>query len=290
LSVSSGSLAFGSVTLNTTSTQTLTLTSSGTAAVTVNSATLSGAGFTMSGAAFPATLNPGASISLQVNFKPTVAGSASGSITISSNSNTGGTATVSLSGSGTSTNSVLSLSTNSLSFGNDSVGTPITQSVTLTSTGTSAVTVSAATITGAGFSLSGATFPVTLNPNVAIQVLVQFNPTAVGAASGTLSFSSNSTNGGTSVVSLSGNGTAVQHNVSLSWSAPANSPVQVADYNIYRAVGSSTSYQLLNSSSSTSFVDATVNANTTYAYYVTSVGTTGTESSPSSSVTASVPK
>jgi Abnormal spindle-like microcephaly-assoc'd, ASPM-SPD-2-Hydin len=290
LGVSSTSLAFGSVTLNTTSTQTLTLTSSGTAAVTVNSATLSGTGFTMSGAAFPATLNPGASISLQVNFSPTVAGSASGSITISSNSNTGGTATVSLSGSGTSTNSVLSLSANSLSFGNDSVGTAITQSVTLTSTGTSAVTVSAATITGAGFSFSGATFPVTLNPNVAIQVVVQFNPTAVGAASGTLSFSSNSTNGGTSVVSLSGNGTAAQHNVSLSWSAPVNSPVQVADYNIYRAVGGSTSYQLLNSSSSTSFVDATVNANTTYAYYVTSVGTTGTESSPSSSVTASVPK
>ncbi len=290
LSVGSASLAFGSVTLNTTSTQTLTMTSSGTAAVTVNSATLSGTGFTLSGATFPATLNPGASITLQVNFKPTIAGSASGSITISSNSNTGGTSTVTLSGSGTSTNSVLSLSTNSLSFGDDPVGTAITQSVTLTSTGTSAVTISAATITGAGFSLSGATFPLTLNPNIAIKVQVQFLPSVAGSVSGTLSFASNSTSGGTSVVSLSGKGTTVQHKVSLSWAAPVNSPVQVADYNIYRAAGGSNSYQLLNSSTSTSFVDLTVNANTTYAYYVTSVGTTGTESSPSNAVTASVPQ
>jgi Abnormal spindle-like microcephaly-assoc'd, ASPM-SPD-2-Hydin len=290
LSVSSGSLAFGNVTLNTTSTQTLTLTSSGTAAVTVNSAALSGTGFTMSGATFPVTLNPGTTVSLQVSFIPTVAGSASGSIIISSNSNTGSTATVSLSGSGTSTKPVLSLSTNSLSFGDDSVGTAITQSVTLTSTGTSAVTVSAATITGAGFSLPGTTFPVTLNPNIAINVQVQFDPTVAGTASGTLSFASNSTSGGTSVVSLSGNGTAVQHKVNLSWSAPVNSPMQVADYNIYRAAGGSNSYQLLNSSTSTSFLDLTVNANTTYAYYVTSVATTGAESSPSNSVTASVPK
>jgi hypothetical protein len=185
---------------------------------------------------------------------------------------------------------VLSLSTNSLSFGDDSVGTAITQSVTLTSTGTSAVTVSAATITGAGFSLPGTTFPVTLNPNIAINVQVQFDPTVAGTASGTLSFASNSTSGGTSVVSLSGNGTAVQHKVNLSWSAPVNSPMQVADYNIYRAAGGSNSYQLLNSSTSTSFLDLTVNANTTYAYYVTSVATTGAESSPSNSVTASVPK
>jgi fibronectin type 3 domain-containing protein len=152
------------------------------------------------------------------------------------------------------------------------------------------VTVSAATLTGAGFTFSGATFPVTLNPTIAITVQVQYNPTAAGASSGTLTFTSNSTSGSTSVVSLTGTGTAVQHQVSLNWTAPTNSPVQVADYNIYRATGTSSSYQLVNSSSNTSYVDPTVQANTAYSYYVTGVSGTGTESSPSNQVSVTVPK
>jgi hypothetical protein len=244
----------------------------------------------MSGATFPATLSPGQSLSLQVSFHPTVTGTASGSITISSNANSGSTSTVNLSGSGISPHPVLTLSTNGLSFGNDSLGTAVTQSVTLTSTGTSAVTVSAASLTGAGFTFSGATFPVTLNPNIAITIQVQFDPTILGTASGTLTFTSNSSTGGTSVVNLSGNGTAVQHHASLSWTAPVNSPVQVTDYNIYRATGSSSSYQLVNSSSTTSYVDSSVTANTAYTYYITSVSSTGTESTPSNKVTVTIPQ
>jgi hypothetical protein len=290
LTVSATALAFGNVTLTTTSTQSLKLSSSGTAAVTINSAALSGTGFTMSGAAFPATLNPGQSLSLQVSFTPTVTGAVSGTITVSSNSANGGTATVALSGTGAnSSNPVLSLSGTSLSFGNDPVGTAINQSVTLTSTGTSAVTVSGASITGAGFTFSGATFPVTLKPNIAVSIQVQFDPTVTGAVTGKLTFTSNSSSGPTSVVNLSGNGTVVQHEVNLSWSAPANSPMPVVDYNVYRATGTSTAYQLLGSANSTAYMDPNVQANTVYSYYVTSVGDTGTESRPSNQVTVTVP-
>src|SRR5450432_2364006 len=82
------------------------------------------------------------------NLTPTVTGAVSGIITVSSNSTNGGTATVALSGTGAnSSNPVLTLSGASLSFGDDPVGTAINQTVTLTSTGTSAVTVSAASIT-----------------------------------------------------------------------------------------------------------------------------------------------
>jgi len=292
LTLSASTLAFGNVHLNTISTKTLTLTSSGTAAVKVNSATLSGTGFAMSGATFPSMLNPGQTLTLQVSFDATVAGAASGKITISSNSSSGSTSTVGLSGSGTSsTNPVLSLSTTTLSFGSDPVGTADTLPVALTSTGTSAVTVSAASITGAGFTFSGATFPVTLNPNIAITTKVQFDPAAVGAASGTLTFTSNSTSGNTSVVRLSGTSTAVQHQVSLSWSAPVNSPVPVTGYNIYRATGSSTSFQLLNPSvgSQTTYIDLAVVTSTSYKYYVTSVDAAGTESIASNRVTVTIP-
>jgi hypothetical protein len=291
LTLSATTLAFGNVNLNTTATKVLTLTSSGTAALMINSVAVAGTGYAISGARFPATLNSGQAVTLQVSFDPAVAGAASGTITISSNSSTGNTATVSLSGTGTNpANPVLSLSSTTLNFGNDPVGTPVTLPVTLTSTGSSPVTVSAATLAGTGFTFSGATFPVTLNPTIAITIQVQYDPTATGTASGALTFSSNSTTGSTSTVNLSGNGTAAQHQVSLSWTAPANSHVPVTDYNIYRATGSSSSYQLLNSSTSTSFVDSSVQANTAYTYYVTSVSGSGTESSPSNQATLTTPQ
>jgi citrate lyase synthetase len=291
LTLSANALAFGSVTVKTTSTKTLTLTSSGTAALTISSAAVVGAGYAISGATLPATINPGQTVVLQVSFDPTVAGAVSGTITISSNSSTGATATVSLSGTGTTpTNPVLTVSTAALNFGDDPVGTTATLSVTLTSTGTSPVTVSAAGVTGAGFTFSGATFPVTLNPSIAISIQVQFDPTAVGAASGTLSFASNSTTGATSVVSLSGTGTAASHKVSLSWSAPVNSPVPVTGYDIYRATSGSTSFALLSSADTqTSYVDLSVVTGTTYTYYVTSVNSTGTQSAPSNQVTVTIP-
>lgn len=287
LTLSCSSLAFGNVKVNTVSTKSLTLKSTGRAAVKVNSATLSGAGFSISGITFPVTLNPGQTAKLQVSFDPTVAGAASGAIAISSTSSTGGSATLNLSGTGTSP--ILSLSTTSLNFGSDAVGTSVAVPVTLTSTGTSAVTVSAAKLTGAGFSFSGATFPVTLNPNIAITVQVQFDPTAVGTASGALTFSSNSSTGSTSAVNLSGTGTSVQHQVSLSWVAPANSPDPVTGYHVYRATGTSTSYQQMASSSSTAYVDLSVQANMAYSYYVTSVDSNGNESTPSNYATVTVP-
>jgi hypothetical protein len=101
LTIGSGSLSFGSVTVNTTTTQTLTLTSTGTSPVTVNSATITGAGFTIVGGSFPVTLNPMQTLTLQLQFAPTTTGALTGQITISSNSSSGSTAGVALSGTGT---------------------------------------------------------------------------------------------------------------------------------------------------------------------------------------------
>src|SRR5258705_2902315 len=98
LAVSTASLSFGSVTVNTATTQTLTLTSTGTSPVTVNSAAIIGAGFTIAAQSFPITLNPTQSVTLQVQFLPTSTRTASGQITISSDSSTGSTAVVALSG------------------------------------------------------------------------------------------------------------------------------------------------------------------------------------------------
>src|ERR1035437_5794769 len=86
----------------------------------------------------------------------------------------------------------LSLSPSSVAFGNVQVSTAATQSVTLSSTGTAPVTINSASLTGAGFSLSGATFPSTLYPGHVTTLTVQFDPATVGAAAGQLGISSNS--------------------------------------------------------------------------------------------------
>lgn len=103
----------------------------------------------------------------------------------------------------------LSVSVSNLAFGNVAVNSASTQSVTLSSIGNAAVTVSSATVSGAGFSVSGATLPLTLNPGQTASLTVQFDPTAAGAASGTLTLASNSSSGASSVIGLSGTGVPV---------------------------------------------------------------------------------
>src|SRR5206468_2388804 len=133
----------------------------------------------------PVTLNPTQSMTLQVQFLPTSAGTANGQITISSDSSTGSTAVVALSGTSTAAPSPqLTVSATSLSFGSVTVNTAATQTLTLTSTGTSPVTVNSAAITGAGFTIVAQSFPATLNPTQSLTLQVQFDPTTAGTASG----------------------------------------------------------------------------------------------------------
>ena len=105
----------------------------------------------------------------------------------------------------------LGLSVSSLAFGNVSLGTSVSKSVTLTSNGTAPVTIKSDSITGSGFSLSGGHFPATLPPGQQMVVTVQFDPAAAGAASGTLEISSDAA--GVSVA-LSGTGTTTAPTIS----------------------------------------------------------------------------
>jgi hypothetical protein len=152
------------------------------------------------------------------------------------------------------------------------------------------VIVSAASIAGAGFTTVGGSFPLTLNPQQAATLQMQFLPTTAGAVTGQLTISNNSTSGGPAVVALSGTGTAVAHSVDLSWDAPASSPDPVAGYNIYRSLGSG-SPQLLNSTPITgiTYVDNSVASGSTYAYAVQSVDASGLQSVPSNQIQVTIP-
>jgi centrosomal CEP192-like protein/ASPM-SPD-2-Hydin domain-containing protein len=105
LKISATSLAFGNVPLGTAATQSLTLTSAGTAPVTVSAATPIGTSFSVPGGAFALTLNPGQTATLSVQFDPTAAGVADSQLTITTDSNPSGATSISLTGTGTSSGS-----------------------------------------------------------------------------------------------------------------------------------------------------------------------------------------
>lgn len=185
----------------------------------------------------------------------------------------------------------LAVNATTISFGSVTTKTDAMQTVTLRSTGTAAVTVKSAAVTGTGFTFSGSSFPVTLNPGQALNLEVQFAPTVAGSSTGQLTISSNSSSNPTRTIPLSGTATTPSHDVALSWNAPASASLQVVGYNVYRAPSGTTSFARLNSSliGSTGYTDAAVTAGQTYLYEVKSVDSAGIESAPSNTSTAVVP-
>jgi hypothetical protein len=170
------------------------------------------------------------------------------------------------------------------------VNASATQSVTLTSSGTSPVIVSSASISGAGFTIIGGSFPITLNQSQTASIQIQFLPTSAGAAAGQLTISSNSLGNNPAVLALTGTGIALSYSVNLTWDAPSSSPDPVSGYNIYRSVGSA-AFQLINSSldSQTNYVDNAVTNGTTYNYLAKSVDSEGVESDGSNEITVTIP-
>jgi Abnormal spindle-like microcephaly-assoc'd, ASPM-SPD-2-Hydin len=291
LKLSTTTLSFGSAAVDSEVTRTVTLTASSGSAVTVKSASITGAGFTLVAGTFPTTLNPNQSLTLELQLRPTEAGSATGKLSIDSSTATSGNiAVVSLSGTGTGGSPELKVSATALSFGSVDVNSAAKDSITLTSSSTSAVTVSSASISGADFTIVGGSFPLTLNPNQSSTLQIQFKPTAAGSDTGQLTIDSNSNSGAKAVVALSGSGTAATARVDLTWDAPSSSAVPVEGYDVYRSTGTG-AFQLLNSSvnAQTSYVDSTAVSGTTYNYTVKSVDNSGVQSVASNQITVAVP-
>ena len=183
----------------------------------------------------------------------------------------------------------LTVSETSVPFGNVALNTSSTQPVILSSTGNAPVTIKSASVSGTAFTISGATFPVTLNPGLALTLEVQFNPIVEGTVTGTLTIQSNSSTNGTAMVILNASGAA--HRVDLSWEGPGSSAVPIVSYKIYRLANGGSAYQLLSSStgSETAYVDNAVQSGATYDYIVTSLDSAGIESAPSNNVNVTIP-
>jgi Abnormal spindle-like microcephaly-assoc'd, ASPM-SPD-2-Hydin len=185
----------------------------------------------------------------------------------------------------------LTVNATSIAFGTVTVNTTNTQSVTLSSTGSAAVTINGISVTGSSFSVSGVTAPLTLNPGQSVTLSVLFKPATSGSLTGQLAIASNSSSGGTTSISLAGTGQSSAFQVNLSWSAPSSSPDPVASYKVFRASSGGTSYQQVGSSTvtQTNFVDSAVTSGQSYNYMVESVDSSGITSVPSNTSTVAIP-
>ena len=205
LSLGSASLSFGNVTPGSSKTLTVTATNSGSASVTISSATISTKYFSLTSPSLPSTLPAGQSANLSVQFAPATAGSFSATATITSTASDTSTTLV-LSGTGTA-NGQLAPSQASENFGTVTVGSTQTLAETITNTGGLSVTISQVGISGTGFSLSGITAPVTLGAGQSVGFNVSFAPQSAASASGNVTITSDATSP-TLTIPLSGTGTA----------------------------------------------------------------------------------
>lgn len=201
--VSPTSLRFSSQAYGTTSTaQTVTVTNTGSTALTPTSIAVSG-DFGETDNCANATVQAGASCTVQVTFTPSQTGTLTGQLTIDGNIS-GGPLTVALSGTGTSAGAV-QVSPVSISFGTVEVGTTSSAlQVTLQNSGATAANITSIMAT-APFALASNACGTSIAANSACQLTVDFAPTQTGAATGSLTVVDDA---GTQTVALSGTGAA----------------------------------------------------------------------------------
>jgi hypothetical protein len=291
VSLSPTSLSFGNQPVGVASaSQTITLSNTGNAALSVGSIGLTGTNpsdFAQSNNC-GTSVAAGANCAISVTFTPVANGSFTASVTLTDNAS-GSPQAVALSGTGTSP--VVSLSTTSLSFGNEPIDVASSsQTVTLSNTGNAALSITGLAIGGA----NGNDFAevadtcgssVAVGANCAIGVI--FTPSLAGAETASITVTDNAP-GSPQAVALSGTGT---HDVILSWTASSTSGI--AGYNVYRGTTSGgESSTPINSTpiTGTTYDDANVQAGQTYYYTITAVSSNGTtQSANSNEASATVP-
>lgn len=156
----------------------------GSTSATVTAVAVTGPGFQWTGGTVPVTLAAGASASFTFSFTASSAARFSGKATFSFDK--AANQVVTLNGSGTSTTAAAALNVTSLAFGNQPLGTiSPAQTVTITNSGTTALSLQTVTVTPP-FSQTGFTTSVRLNGGSSFSFQVYYVSTLLGATTGTI--------------------------------------------------------------------------------------------------------
>jgi hypothetical protein len=215
IAVTPASVAFGALELGQTRTMTVQVRNIGTGALDLTGMVLEAIpdlGFTLSGIpALPASLEPGASFSIDVVYAPISAGPANSQLRIASNAANAAAITVPISGTGTPIPGpgILVLPA-ALDLGAVVLGQSLTLSVEVRSAGTEVLNLTEVVLEvppGLGLTLSGVpALPTSLQPGALFSMDVSYAPTAVGPVDSQLRIASNAVNGAQVLVPVSGIG------------------------------------------------------------------------------------
>ena len=127
---------------------------------------------------------------------------------------------------GTGTQAKLTLTPSSANLGSVAVGSTGSQTIQASNTGNAVLTITQANVTGMGFSTSGLTLPLSINPGSSSTFNVAFQPTVAGSGSGSVSMVSNAA-GSPSTLALSGTGVAATLTLSFNPTSVSFSNVNV---------------------------------------------------------------
>jgi uncharacterized protein (TIGR03437 family) len=174
----------------------------------VQSASLSGTGFSLGGAPFPLTIPAGATQPLLVNFRSAREGTFDGALSLRSNDAANPAATLRLTAVVDAAPTALAVASSTpVDFGGVTVGQSVSAAYTLGSLGSADLVISAAASSNSEFSFSPA-LPLTLSRGQ-FPLELRFRPAAAGARSGTLTLTTNDPRNRTLTVRLTGQGLAV---------------------------------------------------------------------------------
>jgi mono/diheme cytochrome c family protein len=217
IALSASTLSFPATVLGQSSaTQTITVSNSGAAALSLSGLTLSGtalADFTRTGTcATGSSLAVGASCTVILQFKPTATGARTATLSVASNASNG-TVAINLQGSGNPVPTPqAALTSTTLAFGSQTVGTTSTQQTTITNAGTANLTLGTLSVSGAQaaeFTSAGTCAAgVSVAPGGSCTLSVAFTPAGLGSRSASVSVT-HSAAGSPLSLSVSGTGVAV---------------------------------------------------------------------------------
>jgi centrosomal CEP192-like protein len=228
VSLSAMAVGFGNQRVGTTSAaQTVTLTNSGNATLTISSIAITGANSgdfsqTNTCPVSPSTLVSGANCLISLTFQPTGTGNRAASVTITDNAS-GSPHSVTLTGTGTAP--AVTLAPTSLNFAGQLVTTAsAAQAITLTNSGSAPLTISSIALSGtnSGDFAETNTCPASSSSLAAganCMISVTFTPTATGTRAASVTVTDN-VSGSPQSVSLTGTGT----DYSLAAATGANCP------------------------------------------------------------------
>ncbi len=201
LSVTASSIDFGNVTIGVGSTQTLTLTNSGTGLLPVTQIISDNAVFLAPDG--PLYVAPDLPSDLPIDFQPGATGAQQGTITIN------GSATVTVKGVAFDhpVPNILVASV-ALDFGSVQAGQTKDLTLAIGNSGSGPLTVPSATSSDSRFRIASPALPFTVDPGASANVTVHFSPNAAGAVNAALVIASNDPSLAKISVNVSGVGTA----------------------------------------------------------------------------------